>query len=138
MVEKPESAFDPCDAGRNVVAQLKEAEGGAWTGAELKANFGLTAANLYKRRAEHRIVWWKDAKNQFHYPKWQFNDAGALLPGIREVLQTFRSADEWRVMRYFLAPRHRLNDRKPLDLLREGEVDKVLSHAAAHGEENSW
>jgi hypothetical protein len=57
---------------------------------------------------------------------------------VQEVLQTFRSADEWRVMRYFLAPRHQLDGRAPLDLLRAGEVEKVVAHAKANAEENSW
>ena len=131
-------AFDPHAAGRKLVADLQAAEGGAWTGAELQTLFGLTPADLHKRRSEYRIVVWRDAKNQFHYPKWQFNPAGAPLPGVQKVVQTFRSSDEWRVMRYFLAPRHQLDDRTPLSLLRAGEVENVVAHAKAHGEENSW
>lgn len=138
LVGPPAVVFDPLQAGRDVVRQLQKEEGGAWTGAELNEHFGLTSATLHKRRSEHRIISWKDAKNRFHYPKWQFNDAGVLIPGVQEVLQTFQSSDEWRVMRYFLAPRHQLDDRMPLDLLRAGEVDKVVAHARAHGEENSW
>lgn len=130
--------FDPFEAGRKAVEQMQAAEGGAWTGAELESHFGLTPANLHKRRTEHRIVWWRDAKNQFHYPKWQFNHAGAPLNGMQEVLQTFRSSDEWRVMRYFLGPRNQLADRTPLDLLRAGEVEKVIAHAKVHAEENTW
>ena len=130
--------FDPIEAGRQAVGEMQRAEGGAWTGGELEKLFRLTPANLHKRRTEYRIVSWRDAKSQFHYPKWQFNGAGAPLQGVQEVLQTFRSVDEWRVMRYFLAPRHQLDDRTPLDLLRAGEVDKVVAHAKAHGEENSW
>ena len=130
--------FDPHKAGRILVEKMQGAEGGAWTGAELGLLFALTPANLHKRRAEHRIVWWRDAKNRFHYPKWQFNAAGAVLAGVQEVLQTFRSSDEWRVMRYFLAPRHQLDDRAPLDLLRGGKLDRVVAHAKANGEENSW
>jgi hypothetical protein len=130
--------FDPFEAGRKAVVQMQAAEGGAWTGAELESHYNLTPATLHKRRVEHRIVFWNDAKNQFHYPKWQFNEAGALWPGVQEVLQTFKSSDEWRVMRYFLAPRHQLDDRTPLDLLRAGQATKVIAHAKAHGEENSW
>lgn len=132
------TSFDPFEAGRKVVAKMQAAEGGAWTGTELEELFGLTPANLHKRREEHRIVWWKDAKNRFHYPKWQFNYAGALRSGVQEVLGIFRSSDEWRVMRYFLTPWHQLDDRTPLELLRTGEKEKVISHARAHGEENSW
>ncbi|HEY5892657.1 MAG TPA: hypothetical protein VIT91_05445 [Chthoniobacterales bacterium] len=131
-------AFDPFETGRKAVALMQQAEGGAWIGTELEARFGLTPANLHKRRAEHRIVWWKDARNRFHYPKWQFNAAGALLPGVQELLQAFRSQDEWRVMRYFLGPRDQLANRTPLDLLRAGEVEKVLVHAKLHAEENTW
>lgn len=138
VVGPPAKVFDPLQAGREVVQQLQKEEGGAWTGAELNDQFRLTPATLHKRRSEHRIVSWKDARNRFHYPKWQFNDAGALISGVQDVLQTFQSLDEWRVMRYFLAPRHQLDDRTPLDLLRAGEVDKVVAHARAHAEENSW
>jgi hypothetical protein len=130
--------FDVDDAGRKLVLEMKQAEGGAWTGAELESHFGLSPATLHKRRSEFRIVWWKDAKSQFHYPQWQFDPGGALLGGVQEVLQTFRSADQWRVMRYFLTPWHQLGDRRPLDWLREGQVEKVVAHAKAHGEENSW
>ncbi len=133
-----ESQFDPLEAGRQAVLQMQKAEGGSWTGAELEARFGLTAANLHKRRVEHRIVSWRDAKNQFHYPKWQFNAVGALLPGVQDVLQSFHSLDEWRVMRYFLAPRHQLGDRTALESLRRGDTDSVIAHARAHGEENTW
>jgi len=130
--------FDPIEAGQRAVVALQRAEGGAWTGAELETRFDLTPANLHKRRAEHRIVWWRSPKNQFLYPKWQFNDGGAPLPGVQEVSQTFRSSDEWRVMRYFLGPRGQLADRTPLDLLRAGEVKEVVAHAKLHAEENTW
>lgn len=130
--------FDPRQAGRQAVAQMQDAEGGAWTGSELNEHFGLISATLHKRRKEFRIVWWRDAKSKFHYPKWQFRDNGTLLPGVAEVLQTFGSQDEWRVMRYFLGRRHQFEDQTPLDLLRAGEVEKVVAHAKLHGEENTW
>ena len=105
---------------------------------ELRQVFDLTPATLHKRRAEHRIVYWRDAKHAFHYPKGQFTPAGAVLPGVQEVLQVFRSDDEWGVMSYFLGQRRQLGDRRPLDLLRAGEKDKVLAHAKVHADENTW
>jgi len=132
------STFDPREAGRQAVAQMQEAEGGAWTGRELEERFELTPATLHKRRKDLRIVWWRNARNKFHYPKWQFRDNGTLMPGVAEVLQIFGSQDEWRVMRYFLGHRHQLGDQTPLGLLLKGEVDKVLVHAKLHGEENTW
>ena len=130
--------FDPEAAGKRAVQQLKHAEGGAWTGAELQERFGLTAAVLHRRRKEYRIVHWRDAKHDFHYPRWQFTPAGALLPGLQEVLQTLASDDEWRLMSYFLGRRQQLDDRRPLDLLRAGEQERVLAHAKLHAQENTW
>jgi hypothetical protein len=132
-------AFDPDAAGERLVAEMQAAEGGAWTGSELEGgHFQLTPATLHRRRKEHRIIYWRDARHNFHYPKWQFTPGGALLPGIQEVLAVFQSRDEWRIMSYFLGKRPQLGDLRPLDLLRQGEVETVLAHATIHAEENTW
>lgn len=130
--------LSPNAKGERLVAELKAAEGGAYSGAELGQKFKLTPAVLHRRRREHRVVYWRDAQHEYFYPRWQFNEAGALLPGIQEVLQTFKSQDEWRVMRYFLGPRKQLRDRRPLDLLRAAEVEAVVIHARAHAAKNTW
>ncbi len=130
--------FSPPDAGVEMVERMKATEGGAWTGKELEQKFGLSSANLHRRRKEKRILFWCDAKNDYHYPKWQFNEAGAPIHGIEDVLQIFQSNDEWRVMRYFLGKRQQLDDRRPLDLLREDASDRVIAHARIHAEENTW
>ena len=131
-------AFDPYAAGEQLVEELREAEGGAWTGQELRGRFELTPATLCRRRKEHRIISWRDARHDFHYPKWQFTPAGASLPGIQEVLAVFLSGDEWRIMRYFLGKRAQLAGLSPLDLLRRGEKEKVLAHAKLHAQQNTW
>ncbi len=130
--------FDPYAAGERLVEELKATEGGAWTGQELQKRFKLTPATLHRRRKEHRIIYFRDGRHDFHYPIWQFTPGGAMLPGIQEVLAKFQSRDEWRVMRYFLGKRAELGDRRPLDLLRDGEREKVLAHAKIHAEENTW
>lgn len=132
------SNFDPRAAGERLLEELKQAEDGAWTGRELQTRFGLTSAVLHRRRKEHRVLFWRDAQHEFHYPRWQFTPTGALLPGLQEVLQTFRSGDEWRLMSYFLGPRQQLDGRRPLDLLREGQPERVLKHARIHAAENTW
>jgi uncharacterized protein (DUF2384 family) len=132
------SSFSPESAGEKLVAEMQMAEGGAWPDVELRKKFNLTSAVLHRRRKEHRIIYWRDARNDFFYPRWQFTGTGALLPGIQEVLQIFQSQDEWRVMRYFLGPRKQLGSQRPLDLLRAGDVERILAHAKNHGAENTW
>lgn len=138
LAGRPTGTFDPEEAGLAAVAALQAAEGGSWTGAELAERFGLTSATLHRRRKERRIVYWRDALHEFHYPKWQFTETGALMPGLREMLQTLASDDEWRVMSYFLGRREQLGDRRPVDLLRAGEQDALLTHAKRHVAENTW
>jgi hypothetical protein len=130
--------FSPEEAGQRIVADLRQAEGGAYTGTDLRTKWSLSTAVLHRRRKEHRIVYWRDAQHEFHYPRWQFNTAGARLPGIQEILQIFESSDEWRVMGYFLGPRKQLENRRPLDLLREGKIQDAIAHARLHAEENTW
>jgi len=129
---------DPYKAGEAIAVALQNAEGGAYAASELPEQWQLSNAVLHRRRSEFRIVFWRDAKHAFHYPKWQFNEAGALLPGIQEVLQLFKSQDEWRVMRYFLGARQQLDGQRPLDLLRAGNIEAVLAHAQIHAAENTW
>jgi len=132
------ASLSPQKVGERIVAELQIAEGGAWSGLELKEKFNLTPAVLHRRRKEKRIVYWRDARHDFFYPRWQFTESGATLPGIQEVLQIFRSEDEWRVMRYFLGTRKQLSNRRPLDMLRSGETEKVIAHARDHAAENTW
>ena len=126
------------ETGLEVVAKMKSAEGGAWTGKDLQERWNLSSATLHKRRSQHRIVFWRDALHDYHYPKWQFTEAGAIFPGIQDILQIFNSQDEWRVMRYFLGRRDQLGEKRPLDLLRDGKIDMVVDHARRHAEENTW
>lgn len=135
---KTSASFDPFQAGLKAAEKLKQAHGGAWSAADLAKNFALSAATLHKRRKEFRIIFWRDSLSKFFYPKWQFQPAGTLLPGIAEILQTFRSRDEWRIMTYFLNPRRQLGGASPLDLLRQGRIHEVLAHAKSHGRENTW
>lgn len=121
-----------------MIARMRDAEGGSRTGAELFKLYSLTPSTLHRRRKEHRIVFWRDAKHDFHYPVWQFTASGSLLPGVQEVLQIFRSADESRVLAYFLTERNQLDNQSPLTCLRNGEVDKVTAHAGHHHAENTW
>jgi hypothetical protein len=137
-IAQEQRPFSPRQAGEKLVSEMQAAEGEAFTGADLERKFGLNSATLHRRRKEHRVVFWRDAKHAFRYPKWQFTVGGALLPGVQEVLQIFRSRDEWRVMRYFLGSRRQLGGRSPLELLRTGELDKVLTHARIHAKENTW
>ena len=115
--EKPDelsasSEFDPYEAGRELVEFLKATEGGAYSLADLQKKLGTRTSTIHRKRVEHRIVYWRDASDRFNYPKWQFNENGAVLKPVREILQIFKSDDEWRIMSYLLMPREQLVERR--------------------------
>jgi hypothetical protein len=105
---------------------------------DLKNKFGFRAVQLRRRRRQQKIIFWEDDHGDFFYPVWQFTPKGTLLPGIRDVLTIFRSQDCWRIVRYFLKCRRQLGNRRPLDLLRAGEINTVTAHARLHAAENTW
>ena len=116
--------------------KLARAEGGSLSAGQAARLLGLTKATLLRRWRQHRIIGWKDGE-EVGFPRWQF-DQNKMLPGIREILNTFQSDDPWRVLLYFLSPRSSLADQRPLDLLRNGEIDRALRHARANLEGNVW
>ncbi len=124
--------------GSDFLLRLQMAEGGSWSAAELKRKFGIDPVDLCYRRFTRGIAFWKDAKGEFCYPRWQFTAKGALLPGIAEILAVFQSDDAWRIVRYFLVKRQQLGGRRPLDLIRAGEIEKVRAHAQLQFAENTW
>ena len=79
---------------------------------------------------------WQDECLPLRFPKWQFSQNG-LLPGIVKVTENFRGSDPWEAMLYFLAQHRSLDGKSPLDLLRAGEVGKVLRHAKEYSEK-TW
>ncbi|MGH3440556.1 MAG: antitoxin Xre/MbcA/ParS toxin-binding domain-containing protein [Nitriliruptorales bacterium] len=64
------------------------------------------------------------------YPVFQF-DGPRLLAGIREVGGILRPAveTEWTVASWLTSPQPDLNGRRPLNLLRERQMEEVLAAA---------
>jgi hypothetical protein len=118
------------------IQELMSADGGsATTGA---ARWMCGYADL-----DGLVSWVRDPDSQIRiqreprYPVWQFVNR-RVLPGVREVVAILQSDDQWRIMRYFLTARKALGNLRPLDLLRLGEIDRVLEHARLSREENTW
>lgn len=122
--------------GEVVRKKLAAAEGGAISCAETARLLGITQAAVIRRWRGHRLVGWEE-QNAVHFPAWQFQGRKLLL-GIEDVLQMFRSHDQWRVMLYFLGTRRSLKNRRALDMLRCGEAAEVIKHASAYAQDNTW
>ena len=122
--------------GKIARKKMSLAEGGWISAAKAARLLGISVPQVLCRWRCHRLIGWPHGK-AVRFPAWQFTD-GKLLPGIEEVLQIFRSNDWWRIVLYFLGTRRSLSNERPLDLLRRGESEKVIRHAADYAQDNEW
>lgn len=115
--------------------ELKRAEGGSLSAEEVSALLGLSKEAVLKRYRKGRLVGWREEKqNAVRFPVWQFQDGG-LLPGLVETLDILNRSsamDDWGRVLFFLNHRDTLGDRRALDVLREGGIDKVSRAALAY------
>jgi hypothetical protein len=124
--------------GLQLIEKLKRAEGGALTTAEVHDKYRITSATLRQRLASREIIFWRDRRGAFYYPIWQFDESGAVLRGISDLLHMFASDDQWRIVRYFLSKRSSLKRRRPLDLLRAGELGLLFKMTRGYIMDNNW
>lgn len=112
--------------------ELKQKEGGSYSAEEVRLLLGISKAAVLKRYQKGQLIGWREAsQNAVRFPVWQFQ-ADNVLPGLPEVLAIFAEedwVDDWKRIVFFLNPRHSLAGRRPLDLLREGDIKRVCGYA---------
>lgn len=123
-------AWDPVDEGQAIVDELRRAEGGAADDEEAASRLETTIAELKYRRELFQVVWWEGADGRFQYPRWQFSNTG-MMTGVAECLAQLKGSDPWAVIRFFLFFSESLDNRRPLDLLRGGQVAEAVAAARA-------
>ena len=112
--------------------ELKQAEGGSHSAEETRLLLGISKAAVLKRYQKGQLVGWREAgQNAVRFPAWQFHGDN-LLKGLPEVLAIFAEqawADDWKRILFFLNPRYSLGGKRPLDLMRMGDVKRVCGYA---------
>jgi hypothetical protein len=129
--DKPDPLTAALLRGSEVKRKMLRAEGGALSGPELAAHLGITPQGLGRKRERNQVFWLKIGDG-FVFPAFQIGKTG-LLPGIREVLTAFQVDDPWMRVHFMLTGDRRLGNRRPIDLLREGQIEQVVQAAAAYG-----
>jgi hypothetical protein len=113
--------------------RLVEGYGGA-LGAEEVANIlGITRQAVDKRRRAGKLLGLTTGRYGFRYPVWQFTESG-VVPGLQAVLAVLAPHDEWMQAAFFVGEHPRLGGKKPIDLLKDGKLERVLDAAEVYGE----
>lgn len=119
--------------GLDAQARLIEQNGGVFKTEQVAEYLGITPQAVNKRRALRQLVGLTFRKRGYMFPAWQFTDRGTVL-GLEQVLLALADHDEWMRNVFFINPNTRLGGRRPLDLLREGEIPEVLDAAREFGQ----
>lgn len=110
-------------------------EGGSISAAEAAARLGVSRATVLRKYREQRLLGWRDYyAGDLNFPLWQFDNEG-LLPGLEEVMKVLRSdapvEDIGRIL-FFVSWYHSLDGQRPLDCLRQGNVEAAVRTAQAY------
>ena len=86
---------------------------------------------LHDRVARGELVGF-DLAGKTRFPIDQFDDRGRVLPGIGEVLAAFSAlGDTYAAWRWMTRPNAALDDRTPLERLRDDDPERVVEVTAA-------
>ena len=118
--------------------RIMEAEGGSLSSDEVSRQLRISKTAVLKRLDAGKLLAWREERLQAaRFPAWQFNEHGEVLKGLVDALRHLNEnphLDVWAKILFFLQTKDRLGGRRPLDALREGDVDQVMLAAEAYAE----
>ncbi|HUP00146.1 MAG TPA: hypothetical protein VM737_01280 [Gemmatimonadota bacterium] len=101
--------------------------------AEAAGLAGYSRQNLEDHRRKGHVLGFRFG-NRWNYPRWQFapGDARGVIPGLGEVVQALALSPVGAIV-WIRSPNDRLEGGTPIEALRAGEIEPVLSLAREHG-----
>lgn len=110
--------------------QLLAAEGGVVSAQNMGAALGISRQAVDKRRRAGILIGLSLGRRGYAYPVWQVD-----LEGLPDILAELRGLDPWTQDAFMLAPNRWLDGASPLDALRHGNRDGVLTAARQYGDQ---
>ena len=122
--------------GLRARSELLKREGGVITSSQAAELLGISRQAVDKRRKQGKLLAVPLGKKGYFYPVWQFSEDG-ILPGFEEVMNLLKDYDPWMKIIFMLNANHHLENRSPLERLREGDLDSVFKAAQAVEEQGA-
>jgi hypothetical protein len=113
--------------------RLLAVEGGTLPADGVARHLNVSRQAVNKRRQHGALVGLDAGRHGYLYPAWQFVRAGTVR-GLEAVLEALQEHDPWMQHIFMVSRNARLDNRTPLEELREGRLDAVLKAARAFGE----
>lgn len=91
-------------------------------------------------RAEHlvagKVLALKGAAGRWRFPAVQFDYEGRLLSGLAQIQDELGFASPWSVLNFLVNGHYDLANERPVDVLRRGQLERVLLVARLSGVHN--
>lgn len=135
------SAYLPGPRARAILRGVKiaqedlRASGGAYELEHVRELLhGVSRQAIDKRVNEGSLLAVPGPSNRRHYPAVQFTDDGKVVAGLKQVVAALPTKNGFAILNFLIHPDERLGSRKPIDVLKAGEIDLVVEAARRMGE----
>lgn len=116
--------------------EMVKKSGGVLSSARVADLLNVSRQAVDKRRAANQLLALTQGRRGYGYPSFQFEE-GKTLEGLEEVLRSLSALDPWMQLRFFTSPQERLGNKTPIEGLRSGRVDDVVTAASVYGEQGA-
>jgi len=138
------SAFEPSSRAKALLRGVQTAQsdlkesGGAYDLDQVCVLMnGISRQMVNRKVQEGSLLAVPGPSNRRAYPTVQFNRDGTVVPGLKAVQEALPTENPWAVLNFLVRPDPRLKGRKPIDLLKAGEIDVVVDAARRMGQQGS-
>ncbi len=115
--------------GMEIVLRDLQESGGSYVSGEVCQLLGITPERL-EALVSHREI----LRVLMLFPVVQFKSDGTIVEGLPAVLDALPTKNESAALNFLVNPDDRLGYKKPIDLLKTGEIDLVVKAARCLGE----
>ena len=135
-----EDAYRPSARARAILRGREYAEadlraaGGAFDVDQVRKLLnGVSRQAVDKRVADGSLLVVPGPSGHRRFPTLQFNVDGTPVAGLREVQKALDFGSAWAVLNFLCNANDQLGGRAPIDVLRDGALDRVVQAAAGVG-----
>lgn len=117
-------------AGRDIAETDLADSGGAYDLEQVQVVLNrISRQAVFQRVKQGKLLAVPGPGNRRLYPVVQFNRDGTVVEGLHRVHEALPTDNPWTMLNFLVNPDDRLQGRRPIDVLREGDVAAVVSAA---------
>ena len=133
---KPDARALAVIRGVEIAEKILRMAGGAFDLQEVQTLMhGISRQAVDKRVQDGSLLAVPGPNNRRSYPTLQFDRHGTLVSGLKEVRKALPTANPWTILGFLASSDDRLDGRKPIDLLKEGNIALVVESARRLGQQ---